>query len=118
MNKIFKRITASVISLMTILTMFPISGITASAASYGIPCGVDEIGGKVLIESSEKPIVLVNNGSDGRLDAYKFKFNGEIGYCIDPQSYAQTTKGETIEFKVIISTALTYRYVQIAKAFA
>ena len=98
MNKIFKRITASVISLMTILTMFPISGITASAASYGIPCGVDEIGGKVLIESSEKPIVLVNNGSGGRLDAYKFKFNGEIGYCIDPQSYAQTTKGETIEF--------------------
>ena len=83
---------------MTILTMFPISGITASAASYGIPCGVDEIGGKVLIESSEKPIVLVNNGSGGRLDAYKFKFNGEIGYCIDPQSYAQTTKGETIEF--------------------
>ena len=98
MNKIFKRITASVISLMTILTMFPISGITASAASYGIACGVDEIGGKVLIESSEKPIVLVNNGSGGRLDAYKFKFNGEIGYCIDPQSYAQTTKGETIEF--------------------
>ena len=83
---------------MTILTMFPISGITASAASYGIACGVDEIGGKVLIESSEKPIVLVNNGSGGRLDAYKFKFNGEIGYCIDPQSYAQTTKGETIEF--------------------
>ena len=98
MKKIFKRITASVISLMTILTMFPISGITASAASYGIACGVDEIGGKVLIESSEKPIVLVNNGSGGRLDAYKFKFNGEIGYCIDPQSYAQTTKGETIEF--------------------
>lgn len=98
MNKIFKRITASFISLMTILTMFPISGITASAASYGIACGVDEIGGKVLIESSEKPIVLVNNGSGGRLDAYKFKFNGEIGYCIDPQSYAQTTKGETIEF--------------------
>ena len=32
MNKIFKRITASVISLMTILTMLPISGITAVLA--------------------------------------------------------------------------------------
>lgn len=32
------------------------------------------------------------------MDAYKFKFNGEIGYCIDPQSFAQTTGGQTVEF--------------------
>ena len=93
--KILKKLTAVIISLVTVFAMFPAVNITASAYSY---TGLDEIGGKVLIESSEKPIVLVNNGSGGRLDAYKFKFNGEIGYCIDPQSYAQTTKGETIEF--------------------
>ena len=75
--------------------MLPIASVSAGAYSY---TGLDEIGGKVLIESSEKPIVLVNNGSDGRLDAYKFKFNGEIGYCIDPQSFAQTTDGQTVEF--------------------
>ena len=93
--KIFKKLTAAVISLVTVFAMFPAVNITASAYSY---TGLDEIGGKVLIESSEKPIVLVNNGSDGRLDAYKFKFNGEIGYCIDPQSFAQTTQGNTVEF--------------------
>ena len=93
--KIFKKLTAAVISLVTVFAMFPAVNITASAYSY---TGLDEIGGKVLIESSEKPIVLVNNGSDGRLDAYKFKFNGEIGYCIDPQSFAQTTGGQTVEF--------------------
>ena len=93
--KIFKKLTAVIISLVTVLAMFPAVNITASAYSY---TGLDEIGGKVLIESSKKPIVLVNNGSGGRLDAYKFKFNGEIGYCIDPQSYAQTTGGQTVEF--------------------
>ena len=93
--KIFKKLTAVIISLVTVFAMFPAVNITASAYSY---TGLDEIGGKVLIESSEKPIVLVNNGSGGRLDAYKFKFNGEIGYCIDPQSYAQTTGGQTVEF--------------------
>lgn len=93
--KIFKKLTAVIISLVTVFAMFPAVNITASAYSY---TGLDEIGGKVLIESSKKPIVLVNNGSDGRLDAYKFKFNGEIGYCIDPQSYAQTTGGQTVEF--------------------
>ncbi len=93
--KILKKLTAVIISLVTVFAMFPIANITASAYSY---TGLSEIGGKVLIESSEKPIVLVNNGSDGRLDAYKFKFNGEIGYCIDPQSYAQTTGGQTVEF--------------------
>lgn len=93
--KIFKKLTAAVISLVTVFAMFPAVNITASAYSY---TGLDEIGGKVLIESSEKPIVLVNNGSEGRLDAYKFKFNGEIGYCIDPQSFAQTTGGQTVEF--------------------
>lgn len=93
--KIFKKLTAVIISLVTVFAMFPAVNITASAYSY---TGLDEIGGKVLIESSEKPIVLVNNGSGGRLDAYKFKFNGEIGYCIDPQSFAQTTGGQTVEF--------------------
>lgn len=93
--KILKKLTAVIISLVTVFAMFPAVNITASAYSY---TGLDEIGGKVLIESSKKPIVLVNNGSGGRLDAYKFKFNGEIGYCIDPQSYAQTTGGQTVEF--------------------
>lgn len=93
--KILKKLTAVIISFVTVFAMFPAVNITASAYSY---TGLEEIGGKVLIESSEKPIVLVNNGSDGRLDAYKFKFNGEIGYCIDPQSYAQTTGGQTVEF--------------------
>lgn len=93
--KILKKLTAVIISFVTVFAMFPAVNITASAYSY---TGLDEIGGKVLIESSEKPIVLVNNGSGGRLDAYKFKFNGEIGYCIDPQSFAQTTGGQTVEF--------------------
>lgn len=93
--KILKKLTAVIISLVTVFAMFPAVNITASAYSY---TGLSEIGGKVLIESSKKPIVLVNNGSGGRLDAYKFKFNGEIGYCIDPQSYAQTTGGQTVEF--------------------
>lgn len=93
--KILKKLTAVIISLVTVFAMFPAVNITASAYSY---TGLDEIGGKVLIESSKKPIVLVNNGSVGRLDAYKFKFNGEIGYCIDPQSFAQTTGGQTVEF--------------------
>lgn len=90
-----KKLTSLAIALTTVFAMLPIANITASAYSY---TGLDEIGGKVLIESSKKPIVLVNNGSGGRLDAYKFKFNGEIGYCIDPQSYAQTTGGQTVEF--------------------
>ena len=90
-----KKLTSLAVALTTIFAMLPIASVSAGAYSY---TGLDEIGGKVLIESSEKPIVLVNNGSDGRLDAYKFKFNGEIGYCIDPQSYAQTTGGQTVEF--------------------
>ena len=95
MNKIFKRVTAVVISLMTVFTMFPAVSITASAATY---CGPDEIGGKVLIESSDTSLKLVLPGSIGTLEAYKFKFNGETGYCIDPQSFAQTTSGQTVEF--------------------
>lgn len=90
-----KKLTSLAVALTTIFAMLPIASVSAGAYSY---TGLDEIGGKVLIESSEKPIVLVNNGSDGRLDAYKFKFNGEIGYCIDPQSFAQTTDGQTVEF--------------------
>ena len=90
-----KKLTSLAVALTTIFAMLPIASVSAGAYSY---TGLDEIGGKVLIESSEKPIVLVNNGSDGRLDAYKFKFNGEIGYCIDPQSFAQTTGGQTVEF--------------------
>lgn len=90
-----KKLTSLAVALTTIFAMLPIASVSAGAYSY---TGLDEIGGKVLIESSEKPIVLVNNGGDGRLDAYKFKFNGEIGYCIDPQSFAQTTGGQTVEF--------------------
>lgn len=83
------------ISLMTVFTMFPAVSITASAATY---CGPDEIGGKVLIESSDTSLKLFLPGSIGTLEAYKFKFNGETGYCIDPQSFAQTTSGQTVEF--------------------
>ena len=90
-----KKLTSLAAAFATVFAMLPIASVSAGAYSY---TGLDEIGGKVLIESSEKPIVLVNNGSDGRLDAYKFKFNGEIGYCIDPQSFAQTTQGNTVEF--------------------
>ena len=90
-----KKLTSLAVALTTIFAMLPIASVSAGAYSY---TGLDEIGGKVLIESSKKPIVLVNNGSGGRLDAYKFKFNGEIGYCIDPQSFAQTTDGQTVEF--------------------
>lgn len=97
MNKFLKRITAVVISLMSVLTMFPAVSITASAYSY---TGLEEIGGKVLIQSSEEPLVLVDNGSNGKIDAYKFYINGEIGYCIDPQLPAQKTNGKTLEFTV------------------
>ena len=95
MNKFFKRVTAVVISLMTVFTMFPAVSITASAATY---CGLEEIDGKVLIKSSDTPLILIDNGSAGKLDAYKFEFNGETGYCIDPQLPAQKTSGETLEF--------------------
>lgn len=94
--KILKKLTAVIISLVTVFAMFPAVNITASAYSY---TGLDEIGGKVLIESSKTPLVLIDNGSDGCLDSYKFKFNGEIGYCIDPQLPAQRTDGQTLEFK-------------------
>ena len=50
--KIFKKLTAVIISLVTVFAMFPAVNITASAYSY---TGLDEIGGKVLIESSKKP---------------------------------------------------------------
>lgn len=48
--KIFKKLTAVIISLVTVFAMFPAVNITASAYSY---TGLDEIGGKVLIESSK-----------------------------------------------------------------
>lgn len=93
--KILKKLTAVIISLVTVFAMFPIANITASAYSY---TGLSEIGGKVLIQSSEKPLVLIDNGSAGKLDAYKFLINGEVGYCIDPQLPAQKTGGKTMEF--------------------
>ena len=95
--KILKKLTAVIISLVTVFAMFPIANITASAYSY---TGLEEIGGKVLIESSKKPIVLVNNGSVGRLDAYKFKFNGEIGYCIDPPAVKLLNLQTSMEIQV------------------
>lgn len=91
-----KKLTSLAVALTTIFAMLPVANVSASAATN---CGLDEIGGKVLIESSKTPLVLIDNGSDGCLDSYKFKFNGEIGYCIDPQLPAQRTDGQTLEFK-------------------
>ena len=90
-----KKLTSLAVALTTIFAMLPVANISASAYSY---TGLSEIGGKVLIQSSEKPLVLIDNGSAGKLDAYKFLINGEVGYCIDPQLPAQKTGGKTMEF--------------------
>jgi virulence-associated protein VapD len=90
-----KKLTSLAVALTTIFAMLPVANISASAYSY---TGLSEIGGKVLIQSSEKPLVLIDNGSAGKLDAYKFLINGEVGYCIDPQLPAQRTGGKTMEF--------------------
>lgn len=90
-----KKLTSLAVALTTIFAMLPVANISASAYSY---TGLSEIGGKVLIQSSEKPLVLIDNGSAGKLDAYKFLINGEVGYCIDPQLPAQKTDGKTMEF--------------------
>lgn len=90
-----KKLTSLAVALTTIFAMLPIASVSAGAYSY---TGLDEIGGKVLIQSSEKPLVLIDNGSAGKLDAYKFLINGEVGYCIDPQLPAQKTGGKTMEF--------------------
>lgn len=65
-----KKLTSLAVALTTIFAMLPAINITASAYSY---TGLDEIGGKVLIESSDKPIVLVNNGSDGQSGQYTYR---------------------------------------------
>lgn len=88
--KILKKFTAVIISLVTVFAMFPIANITASAYSY---TGLSEIGNKILLESSAKPIPWTDS-----LVAYEFKINGEIGYCIDPNTPAQKTEGKTVEF--------------------
>lgn len=88
--KILKKLTAVIISLVTVFAMFPIANITASAYSY---TGLSEIGNKILLESSAKPIPWTDS-----LVAYEFKINGEIGYCIDPNTPAQKTEGKTVEF--------------------
>ena len=88
--KILKKFTAVIISLVTVFAMFPIANITASAYSY---TGLSEIGNKILLESSAKPIPWTDS-----LVAYEFKINGEIGYCIDPNTPAQKTDGKTVEF--------------------
>lgn len=90
-----KKLASLAIALTTVFAMLPIANISASAYSY---TGLDEIGGKVLIQSSKNALVLIDNGSAGKLDAYKFLINGEIGYCIDPQLPAQKTSGKTMEF--------------------
>ena len=90
-----KKLTSLAVALTTIFAMLPVANISASAYSY---TGLSEIGGKVLIQSSEKPLVLIDNGSAGKLDAYKFLINGEVGYCIDPQLPAQRTDGKTMKF--------------------
>ena len=88
--KILKKFTAVIILLVTVFAMFPIANITASAYSY---TGLSEIGNKILLESSAKPIPWTDS-----LVAYEFKINGEIGYCIDPNTPAQKTDGKTVEF--------------------
>lgn len=88
--KILKKLTVVIISLVTVFAMFPIANITASAYSY---TGLSEIGNKILLESSAKPIPWTDS-----LVAYEFKINGEIGYCIDPNTPAQKTEGKTVEF--------------------
>lgn len=90
MKKFFKRLTAVAVSIMTVVTMLSSVGISASAATR---CGLDEIGGKILLESSKEPLRFIDD-----LVAYKFKINGETGYCIDPNTAAQKTNGETLEF--------------------
>ncbi|WP_302193081.1 SpaA isopeptide-forming pilin-related protein [uncultured Ruminococcus sp.] len=90
-----KKLASLAIALTTVFAMLPIANISASAYSY---TGLDEIGGKVLIQSSENALVLIDNGSAGKLDAYKFLIDGEVGYCIDPQLPAQKTSGKTMEF--------------------
>lgn len=90
-----KKLASLAIALTTVFAMLPIANISASAYSY---TGLDEIGGKVLIQSSKNALVLIDNGSAGKLDAYKFLINGEVGYCIDPQLPAQKTSGKTMEF--------------------
>ena len=90
-----KKLASLAIALTTVFAMLPTANISASAYSY---TGLDEIGGKVLIQSSENALVLIDNGSAGKLDAYKFLINGEVGYCIDPQLPAQKTSGKTMEF--------------------
>ena len=90
-----KKLTSLAVALTTIFAILPVANISASAYSY---TGLSEIGGKVLIQSSKNPLVLIDNGSAGKLDAYKFLINGEVGYCIDPQLPAQKTGGKTMEF--------------------
>ena len=90
-----KKLTSLAVALTTIFAILPVANISASAYSY---TGLSEIGGKVLIQSSKNPLVLIDNGSAGKLDAYKFLINGEVGYCIDSQLPAQKTGGKTMEF--------------------
>lgn len=90
-----KKLTSLATAFATVFAMLPIASVSAGAYSY---TGLDEIGGKVLIQSSENALVLIDNGSAGKLDAYKFLINGEVGYCIDPQLPAQKTYGKTMEF--------------------
>lgn len=90
-----KKLTSLAAAFATVFAMLPIASVSAGAYSY---TGLDEIGGKVLIQSSENALVLIDNGSAGKLDAFKFLINGEVGYCIDPQLPAQKTSGKTMEF--------------------
>ena len=53
-----KKLTSLAVALTTIFAMLPVANISASAYSY---TGLSEIGGKVLIQSSENPLVLIDN---------------------------------------------------------
>ena len=51
-----KKLTSLAVALTTIFAILPVANISASAYSY---TGLSEIGGKVLIQSSKNPLVLM-----------------------------------------------------------
>ena len=85
-----KKLTSLAVAFATAFAMLPIASVSAGAYTY---TGLDEIGGRILLESTAEPIPWTDS-----LVAYEFKINGEIGYCIDPNTPAQKTEGKTVEF--------------------
>lgn len=96
MKNSIKRLLAVVLSIVTMLTMLPT--IPASAYTTVSP---DEFGGSILLKSSSEPLHLVDN-----LYGFKFLINGEIGYCIDPDTEAQKTYDKTVEVSNFSSSTI------------